>query len=701
MTNINKIGSQFRINTTTTNNQQWSAVTTLSNGDFVVTWTSDTQDGDGYGIYGQRYDANGNAISNEFQVNSNTTGHQQDSSITPLSDGGFVVTWQSQKDTISHGNGNQVPVFDVYGRRYHSNGNAVTDEFKVNTANDSLLDDYSSVTGLSNGGFVVTWTSYRQDYEIYGRRYDVNGSAINTQEFLVNTDINSPQFLPSVTGLSNGGFVVTWSSYGQDGNFYGIYGRRYDSNGSAIDSQDFQVNTYTTSDQFGPSVTGLRDGGFVVTWESSGQDGDGYGIYGRRYDVNGSAMTNEFRVNTYTTSDQRVSSVTPLSNGGFVVTWESEGQDGDGYGIYGRRYHVNGNPIDSQEFLVNTDTAAQQFSSSVTAFNDGGFVVTWTSDQGSNYDIYGQIFKPPVTYSVTTATTSINEGNSGSKPLTFTVTRENSSSVSSVGYVIAGNATYNSDYNNIQIGGVTGGVEGVINFSAGETSKAITLDVLGDTRVEAHETIVLKLRKPSLTSPESVISTDTASITITNDDSPISGENPTGDDGSNLLRGTANNNTLTGWGGNDRLLGFAGNDTLIGGPGADLLDGGDGGDIFVYQNLTDSLLNSEDRLISFSQPDGDRFRADFGKPLGLFNAGTFTTTSIADAVNAAYADADQATPGAQGLGINSAVFFGWRGRQYLSINDGTAGFQSNNDLVLYVDRFTFAAGTLNVDSYFI
>ena len=110
MTNINKIGSQFRINTTTTNNQQWSAVTTLSNGDFVVTWTSDTQDGDGYGIYGQRYDANGNAISNEFQVNSNTTGHQQDSSITPLSDGGFVVTWQSQKDTISDGNGNQVPV---------------------------------------------------------------------------------------------------------------------------------------------------------------------------------------------------------------------------------------------------------------------------------------------------------------------------------------------------------------------------------------------------------------------------------------------------------------------------------------------------------------------------------------------------------------------------------------------------------------
>jgi len=35
---------------------------------------------------------------------------------------------------------------------------------------------------------------------------------------------------------------------------------------------EFQINTYTTLDQREFSVTGLSGDGFVVTWESSGQD---------------------------------------------------------------------------------------------------------------------------------------------------------------------------------------------------------------------------------------------------------------------------------------------------------------------------------------------------------------------------------------------------------------------------------------------
>ena len=50
----------------------------------------------------------------------------------------------------------------------------------------------------------------------------------------------------------------------------------------------FQVNTYTSSDQYDPSVTALKDGGFMVSWESNGQDGSGYGIYGQRFGVDGS-----------------------------------------------------------------------------------------------------------------------------------------------------------------------------------------------------------------------------------------------------------------------------------------------------------------------------------------------------------------------------------------------------------------------------
>ena len=67
---------------------------------------------------------------------------------------------------------------------------------------------------------------------------------------------------------------------------------------------EFRANTYTSSDQIYSSVTALNDGGFVVTWSSEGQDGSGYGIYGQRYAADGSPVGDEFRANTYTTNAQ-------------------------------------------------------------------------------------------------------------------------------------------------------------------------------------------------------------------------------------------------------------------------------------------------------------------------------------------------------------------------------------------------------------
>ena len=106
-----------------------------------------------------------------------------------------------------------------------------------------------------------------------------------------------------MTALAGGGFVVTWTSDGQDGSGYGIYGQRYAPDGTAVGSE-FRVNTFTANNQHWSSVTALAGGGFVVTWTSLGQDGSGYGIYGQRYAADGTAVGSEFRVNTFTTDHQ-------------------------------------------------------------------------------------------------------------------------------------------------------------------------------------------------------------------------------------------------------------------------------------------------------------------------------------------------------------------------------------------------------------
>ncbi|MFO0292588.1 MAG: beta strand repeat-containing protein, partial [Rhodospirillales bacterium] len=228
-------------------------------------------------------------------------------------------------------------------------------EFRVNSFT-TLSQSSPSVTSLGNGGFVVTWDSLGQDGSvggIYAQRYTSAGLT-EGGEFRVNSFTTGSQTSPSVTSIGDGGFVVTWSSVDQDGDGNGIYAQRYTSAGVAAGSE-FRVTSYVPLDEFFPSVTALGDGGFVVTWASYEQDGFGFGIYAQRFDTVGATTGSEFRVNSYTTVFFALPSVTALGDGGFVVTWDSLGQDGDSRGIYAQRYDSAGVAAGS-EFRVNSYT---------------------------------------------------------------------------------------------------------------------------------------------------------------------------------------------------------------------------------------------------------------------------------------------------------------------------------------------------------
>ena len=280
----------------------------------------------------------------------------------------------------------------VSGTAYAEDPVRVGEEFQVNTYTD---DDQSnpSVAELSGGGFVVTWSSYGQDGSemgIYGQIFDSAGSKVGN-EFQVNTYTTNWQYNPSTAALSSGGFVVTWDSDGQDGSFFGVFGQLLDSAGNKV-GNEFQVNTYTNDYQGGSSVAGLSGGGFVVTWDSYGQDGSELGVYGQLFDSAGSKVGDEFQINTYTNNGQGGSSAVGLTDGGFVVTWVSEFQDGSYKGIYSQLYNSAGNKV-GDEFRVNTYTWNHQYNQSSTGLSGGGFVVTWQSEfqDGSFFGVFGQI----------------------------------------------------------------------------------------------------------------------------------------------------------------------------------------------------------------------------------------------------------------------------------------------------------------------
>jgi hypothetical protein len=170
------------------------------------------------------------------------------------------------------------------------------------------------------------------------------------------------------------------------------------------------------------------------------------------------------------------------------------------------------------------------------------------------------------------------------------------------------------------------------------------------------------------------------------------------------LDGGKDNDRLDGGAGDDVLLGGSGNDVLIGGTGQDTLIGGAGADRIVFSGssaaaaLATSLANAPDRVVRFNAPKGDRFVLDFDsnlrssdRPRGLFHAGRVKGTTLEQAARNAYRDKNQRSQG-QDLDANQAVFFSWRGRTYLSVNDTVKGYSANRDLVADVTGIKFRAG---------
>src|SRR5262245_9242918 len=324
------MGSEFRANTYITNQQHDPVVAMDSGGDFVVVWSSDGQDGSMDGIYCQQYNSAGATQGSEFPVNTYTTAGQVKPAVAMNAAGNFVVVWSS---------------FNQGGPTFGS--------------------------------------------EIYARRYVAGGIALDPIEFHVNVTTGGDQTFPAVAMDDNGNFVVAWTS--PDGNSQGIYARRFNAAGIALDAIEFRVNVVTTGAQADPAVAIDSVGNFVVTWDNT-QDGSGRGIYASRYGATGVALNSEFRVNTYTTGDQRNSSVSRQATGEFVVSWYSDGQDGDQGGIYAQRYNAAGGPLGG-EFRVNTITTGSQSFPSVAVGANGDFVISWISaSDGDSTGIDAQAF---------------------------------------------------------------------------------------------------------------------------------------------------------------------------------------------------------------------------------------------------------------------------------------------------------------------
>jgi hypothetical protein len=364
------LGPEFVVNSYTTGDQRKAAVARDADGDFVVVWESFDQDESGRGIFAQRFGAAGVAQGDEFRVNTHTTNDQIRPAVAMDADGDFVVVWTSyEQDGMAGG---------IFGQRFDAAGAAQGTEFRANSYTTSQQSQ-PAVAMDADGDFVVVWSSYGPDgsgYGVFGQRFDAAGFAQGL-EFKVNVFPAEDQWNPAVAMDADGDFVVAWQGYDPDSADFDIFARLFFATGMT-NGGEFPVNSTTADEQWNPAVAMDADGDFVVAWGSYGTDGSGYGVFAQRLDAAGVAQGDEFRVNSFTTNDQRFPSVAVDADGDFVVVWESLGQDGSADGVFGRRFDAAG-AAQGPEFNINDVTAGNQRFPAVAVDADGDFVVSWAS----------------------------------------------------------------------------------------------------------------------------------------------------------------------------------------------------------------------------------------------------------------------------------------------------------------------------------
>ena len=173
------------MNTTTSGDQEFSSVAMDSAGAFVITWSSDGQDGSGWGVYAQQYNSSGGTVGGEFQVNTTTSGDQEYSSVYVDPGGDFTIAWSDDSSGT----------WNVKAQEYDSSGNAAGGEFVVDTTAGGN-QWYPSLAYQTGGQYVAVWsgTNVNGATGVFMQEFDngFNQPPVNSVPGAQSTNENTP-----------------------------------------------------------------------------------------------------------------------------------------------------------------------------------------------------------------------------------------------------------------------------------------------------------------------------------------------------------------------------------------------------------------------------------------------------------------------------------------------------------------------------
>jgi hypothetical protein len=286
-----------------------------------------------------------------------------------LVDPGFIIAWRDNKGSAN---------FDLAARGFNIDGSQRISDFTVNptTSGDQFRLD---IAASASGGFVVVYEDDRDGnefYEIYMRGFNSDGSQ-RFSDRKVNTDSSGQQRDPAIAMAPDGSFVVVYED-DRDGNgINDIFMRGFNSDGSEHFS-DRKVNSDSSGRQHNPVVALDQNGDFVVAWQDDKDGNDFYEILMRGFNSNGSERFSDRTVNSNSAGDQRLPAMAMAPNGEFTVAWVWFDQ-----GVYARGFNPDGSErfadVQVYDNPLGPGGLFTIFDLDLAMAKDSGFAITWST----------------------------------------------------------------------------------------------------------------------------------------------------------------------------------------------------------------------------------------------------------------------------------------------------------------------------------
>ena len=482
---------------------------------------------------------------------------------------------------------------------------------------------------LTGGGYVLVYenwgaTNYSPGSvggKVHAQLFDATGSAVGSDLVLTPTDGIYHEFF-DVQAVADGGFSVSWSNgtgdiysqqrFGSDGTAIGdathalggvlalsdggfvsvgstpyiagnddVVVQFYDAGFQPIGAQ-VTVNAAGAHSRYVEDYTELNDGKLVVVWNSDGQDGDSFGVFTQLFDSSGARIGVESQVNTQTAGEQFVSRVVALRDGGYVVAWWNMPSNGLKSQTLLQRYDGEGHKVGEEVQVNGTDSWG--YNSSISALADGGYVLAYQGLDSNfhsglfiqQFDINGAKLGPETFLNSDSMGGEIDALADGSFVVKWEVMGGPTVAIYERTFTPSSPLPVFGDHGDNSLDGSVGPAT-VMYGLAGDDSYFV--DDVADQAIE------------------SIAGVDTGGYDIVA--SMVSYY--LGDNVEELLligsgnlygSGNSSDNFILGNDGNNQLYGWGGDDELVGGLGSDTLNGGDGYDIANYSGASRSVTVS-------------------------------------------------------------------------------------------------------------